>query len=399
MTAANPYLCDLAQQVAEMSASAEHERRRALWAASLAQVTCRAPVNFYLYPSVWARELADGLLRYRDGLTAEIERQLLFQLWRARHLPDDTPAYPAVVLTPVRPPRPLPFPWGVELEVTRSEVAGGSYKPVPALQQEEDLERVALPSYQEDRAATALRLEEARTLVDDRVEVRLHSDEVHWGPFEHAVRLRGMDQLLLDVYDRPAFVHRLMGRLSTAMVEYHLQREAAGRVWAGAGIGHVPPRRVLAPLQDRLAGSWGYLHAQSAASYSPAMYEEFVQPYNEPVAALVGHVYYHGCEDLSRKCRSIRRLPHLRLFHISPWTAPEPVVQVLGDRVTYEVHAHPTTVILGDSNAQIRAEMERLHPLVRDVPHTWALADVETFAGRYERAVYWAHVARELSGT
>ncbi len=393
---ADAYLCDLAAQLAAVASSAEHARRRRLWDEVLALRGRRAPVNFYLYEWVWARELGADLLRYERGLEAQLERTLRFQLWRAEHLPDDWPAHPSVVVHPVRPRRSRPFPWGVELEL-RVPAGAGAYKPVPALRDPADLERLVLPEYAEDAAATDALVERARELTGGAVAIRLHSDELHWGPFEHAVRLRGMDQLLVDVYDRPEFVHRLMGRLTDGMVAYHRQREAAGRVCAGLGIGHVPSRDVPPPLHDRLAGCWGYLHAQSAASYSPAMYAEFVQPYNRRLAELVGQVYYHGCEDLSRKCAIIAELPHLRLFHLSPWTPPEPVVRQLGARVAYEVHAHPTTVIFGDDRAAIRQELARLHPAVQGVPHVWALADVETFAGRFERTVYWAHVARELS--
>jgi hypothetical protein len=394
--AADPYLVDLAEQLRALADSPEHRARRHLWAEALALRSCRPPVSFYIYEWVWARELGAGMLRYERGLEAQVERSLVFQIWRARHLPDDWPAHASMVLHPLRPKRQRPFPWGLELELRQPD-GHGAYKPVPAIRGTDDLDRLVGPVYAEDLDATEDLVARARELVGDAAQIRLHSDELHWGPFEHAVRLRGMDQLLLDVYDRPEFVHRLMARLTTGMVDYHRQREAAGRVCAGLGIGHVPPRDVAPPLGDRLAGSWGYLHAQSSASYSPAMYSEFIQPYNYRIAELVGWVYYHGCEDLSRKCVSVGELPNLRLFHISPWTPPEPVIAHLGKRVAYEVHAHPTTVIFSDDRAAIRRELAKLHPVVKDVPHVWALADVETFAGRFERAVYWAHTARELS--
>jgi hypothetical protein len=390
------YLVDLAVRVKALSASPEHQRRRKLWQASMNLETTEAPVNFYMYRDLWGWELAGDLLKYRKSMAAEIESQLMFQLWRADHMPDDTPADPAIVLKPVRPAnRPL-FPWGVELKRTDT-VYGGSYKPIPVIVEESDLDRIQLPAYEEDAAATARLVDEATELVGGELPVRLHSDELHWGPFEHAVLLRGMDNLLLDVYDRPEFIHRLMDRLTTGMVAYHKAREAAGRVYAEAGIGHVPTLPVPEAMRHKLKGGWSYAHAQSSASYSPDMYAEFVHPYNCRLADLVARVYYHGCEDLSRKCKSIKSLPGLRLFHVSPWTPPAPVLDVLGTTVAYEVHSHPTTVVFGETLPEIRNEIKERYAIVKGTSHTWALADVETFAGHFDRTVYWAQTAREFA--
>jgi hypothetical protein len=70
-------------------------------------------------------------------------------------------------------------------------------------------------------------LEEAVELTGGLLPIKFHSDELHYGPIEWAVRLRGMDNLLYDVIDRPQFVHRLMDFITEGMVRYHRAREAA----------------------------------------------------------------------------------------------------------------------------------------------------------------------------
>jgi hypothetical protein len=395
---ANSYLTDLAHKVKAASASAEQERRRKLWLDALELRTNRAPVNCYVYRDVWAWELAGNIFKCpRKTIEADIEEQLLYQLWRAEHLPDDFLIDPAIIVKPVWPQRAVPFPWGLELG-KEVPAAVGSYKPIPPLKTEDDLDKIQTPHHLCDETGTQQRVEQVRALIDGVLPIRLRSAELHWGPFEFAVDLRGMDDLLLDVYDRPDFVHRLMDRITTGLITYHRERETAGAVDAEMGIGHVPSLPVPATLKRRLKGSWAYIHAQSSASYSPAMYEEFVHPYNCRLAELVGKTYYHGCEDLSQKFPIIRSLPALRLFHVSPWTPPAPVVEGLGRSVAYEVHSHPTTVVLGKSLEDIRAEIVQRHAVVKDVPHIWALADIETFANHYDRVVYWANTAKEFSG-
>jgi hypothetical protein len=126
---------------------------------------------------------------------------------------------------------------------------------------------------------------------------------------------------------------------------------------------------------------------------SPSMYAEFIHPCNCRVAETAGWVYYHGCEDLSRKCRIIEGLPNLRLFHISPWTPPEPVIEQLGNRFAYEVHSHPAHVLFDDDPQQVRDELKRRCAAARGASHVLTLADVETFGGHFERTVRWANLA------
>ena len=165
---------------------------------------------------VWAREIADpGIWRHEDGLARALEVQLRARIWKARHIPDDEPLLPTLWLSTPRPPGREPI-WGVALPMRRTEDPG-AYKPEPPIRSEDDLDRIVGPLYAEDAEAKRRLIEEASELIDGVVPVKCRTDELHYGPFEWAVRMRGMDDLLFDVYDRPDFVHRLMERITAAM--------------------------------------------------------------------------------------------------------------------------------------------------------------------------------------
>jgi hypothetical protein len=389
-------LTELAHQVCEIADSEEHRARRRLWADLHALRPPRALVSYAMYTGVWEREIAPpGIFRHATGLARQIETQLRARLWKAAHIPDDEPLLPTIWLWMPHPPGDDRL-WGVSLPSRRTD-ASGSYKPIPPIIETNDLDRLHAPPYEEDAVAKRALEERARELLGDLLPVKFHSDELHFGPFEWAVRLRGMDSLLYDVYDRPAFVHRLMAFITEGMAAYHCAREAAGAVDAEASWGfHMYYDELPPGAGHRLKDCWAYVHAQSSASFSPKMYAEFVQPYNVRIASLFGKVYYHGCEDLSGKCAIIRDLPNLRLFHVSPWTPVEPVVACLSDRFALEVHSHPTNVLFTFSPAQMREEIRARHRGTEGAPHVLKLCDVETVGGSADRLRRWAETAREV---
>lgn len=390
-------LTDLAHQVRAASGSAEHQRRRKLWAQLHAQQPPRALVSCTVYTNVWERELAPaGCLRHEKGLARQIEVQLRARLWKAANIPDDDPLLPTVWLQTPHPHGDTRS-WGVPIETHRTDASGGAYKEIAPLVDEKDFERLRMLPYEEDTAARQKLLDDARSLVGDLLPIKLHSDELHFGPFEWAVRLRGMDALLYDVYDRPGFVHKLMDFITTAMVGYHRAREAAGAVEAEGTWGwHMLYDDVPAGGERLLKNSWAYIHAQSAASYSPAMYAEFIQPYHVRLAEMVGKVYYHGCENLAGKCRTIKELPNLCLFHISPWTPVEPVVKCMGSKFSYEIHSHPANVLFAYTPEQIREELKRLHDQSQGAARQLKLCDVVTVGDQASRLRLWAETGREV---
>jgi hypothetical protein len=395
-----PLLTDLAEELLAYWTSPEWDRRRRLWADHWAGRTREVPVSCSMFQGsqdlVWQQILPEDTFHHQEGMARQIEIHLRHRLWRARNILDDVPLDPLLTLSavPELPPDEL---WGVPIEFHSTGQAGGANKPVPPLQRPEDLDKVRAPVFRADEEKARREAEQVRELVGERLPTCFVCDPLHNGPFEWAVRLRGMDSLLLDCYDRPEWLHELMRRVSEGMVQYHRDREAAGYVCDRSfRVLHTPWEEWPDGEQPRLDHCWGYLHAQSAASYGPATYAEFIQPYNVPLAELFGKVYYHGCEDLTRKVGIIRELPHLAQFHVSPWSQVAPIAAALPEHVTMEVHSHPTNVLFLWDAAQMREELERLVRDAGDHLFNLKLCDIQTLnhdAGEALRT--WAQEAKE----
>jgi len=401
---AEKLLVDLADEVNALCASPEMERRKPLWVKLFRgerpekpPVKC-APFMTWGYDLVWRRLIPEERFHFKHGLARHLEVQLRKKIHKFRHLRDDDVIHPTVWVV-AKEVTPTDEMWGLKISRTRPEEEGGAYKEIPAIRDEADLDRLTLPHFEEDRAVDDAARDEARELLDDRVPVKRYTRRISYSPYEVAVLLRGGEPLLFDLYDRPDFVHRLMALLADGIVQVETEREAAGAFDVEEGtLLHAPWDEFPPGGEHRLASGWAYLSAQSAAPLGPAMYAEFVHPYNARIAECFGKVYYHGCEDLGEKVTSIRELPHLRHFHVSPWTALGDVVPSLtGRKVALEVHAHPTNVLFVWGADGIRAEARRRMDEAGEMPFDYVLCDLQTIDGADGKLEMWCDVAMEES--
>jgi uroporphyrinogen-III decarboxylase len=208
-----------------------------------------------------------------------------------------------------------------------------------------------------------------------------------------------MEAVLFAVIERPALVHRLMELITQGMIAYHLEREAAGAVDPEETWGYRVQYEELPAGSDtnRLAYCWPTIAAQSMCGISPAMYEEFVQPYHARLAAVVSEhrVYYHGCENLTAKIPVIRRLPNLRRFHVSAWTDLGAAANRLGREFVLEVCNHPETLAVQSEN-QMRKDVKKIMEIAGDCIIDINLGEIETVFGNPSVLSTWARVAQEV---
>ena len=395
-----PLLVDLAEAVNAFYKTPEMDRRKSLWGKLFRGERPEkppvkvAPFMTGHYDLVWQRLLPEERLHFSDGLRRHLEIQLRKKLFKFRHLRDDDVIRPTVWVY-AKTVTPRDKQWGLEIRREHTGDVGGAYKEIPPIVEETDLDRLTLPHFEEDRTADDATRDEARELLDDRVPVKVYKRQIGYSPYELAVLLRGAEPLLFDLYDRPAFVHRLMSLLTDGIIQMETEREAAGAFDVEeTTLLHEPWDEFPEGKEHLLSSGWAYLSAQSSAPLGPEMYAEFVQPYNARLAELFAKIYYHGCEDLGRKVESIKDLPNLRHFHVSPWTALADVMPHLrGRKVAMEVHAHPTNVLFAFTPDQIRAEARRRMDEAENLPFDYVLCDLQTVDGADGRLQMWCDIA------
>jgi hypothetical protein len=160
---------------------------------------------------------------------------------------------------------------------------------------------------------------------------------------------------------------------------------------------YIPPD--FEPAEPRLRHEWAYISAQTSSGLSPAMFAEFVHPYNVRLARYFPNqtVYYHGCEKLDHKLDVLATLPNLRRFHVSPWSSVEAAREKFRGNVVLEVHAHPGRVFFGCSPREMKQEVQRLVRAAGGVPLDINLSDIHSVNDDPRLLTRWAEAAQEVA--
>ena len=148
----------------------------------------------------------------------------------------------------------------------------------PVLRAREDLDRLEPPDFRRSGLMPVVHsmYEEIGRLVGGRLKVRF----TDWlrGPFVLAFHLRGAVNILMDMVDDPAFVHKLMRFVTDARKHWCEQRAA----FLGEDVG-----------QGDL-----YNDEVNVPFLSPAFYREYVLPYEIELSQFHGQIgYWHSCGD------------------------------------------------------------------------------------------------------
>jgi hypothetical protein len=134
------------------------------------------------------------------------------------------------------------------------------------------------------------------------------------GPWGIAWALRGLENLIVDTFRRPDFVHKLMNFITESRIRWEKERER----FLGSRIHH--------PHVDNDEVDCGII--------SPKIYKEFILPYEKRLADFYGGeiFYYHSCGNLTPILDSVTSIPRLKRIEISPWTDFQKAVELLRGR-------------------------------------------------------------------
>ncbi len=398
---------ELACQVAEFAHSTENARRHRRWAdVNSLRRPDRPPVICHPGTGAWEELVPRTDLVATDPWLAGLEhhfRMLLFKL----EIGDDTPVDPWMPVWYATRLQGEHF-WGLPIRHIRTAEAKAdsptrdAWAYEPPLKEESDLDRIVAPTYTFDERATQEAVARMADLLGDILPPRVVCGVPGPGAWLHgwATELRGVEQLLVDLMDRPAWVHRLMQTLRDGFLRLMDQFEQAGVLTlnnTGMYACDDLPAKGFDPRHVRLADLWGRGESQEFQPVGPRQYEEFLLTYQKPILERFGRSYYGCCEDLTHKMDRVLSIRNLRKFVCSAWTDIDRLAARVGDRYCIEWRQKATDVAYAPDLTAVRQHLVRGLTATRGCRIMVVLQELETVNRDRQRLTAWATMAKEVA--
>lgn len=395
-------LRDLAKQYRDLCVEPVLSERRGLWRRHNSLKRTRPLI--YVRAFAW-REMPQSKPRCRDPFFQPYEdffRRHLF--WHS--LGDDSVFEPWVTVRAVARGQ----GWGVPVQwhySSSDEAHRGAYKMDYPIRQPEDVEKLRMPWHEIDWDRTNESVRRLTDALGDLLPVNLDRGPAFrmWeGDLSATLgHLRGIENLMLDMTDRPEWLHGLVRILSDGVRKVHREAEAAGDWGLCAHENQAMP--YAEELPDPAANVngvsrrqlWGFMAAQEFTAVSPAMHEEFLLRYQLPILNEFGLVAYGCCEDLSRKIGMLRQIPRLRRISVSPFADVPRCAEQIGTDYVLSYRPSPADMVgYGFDPERIRSILTRDLEACRGCHVDITLKDVETVQGDPDRVRNWVRLTREV---
>lgn len=399
-------LRSLAGEVAEIAALPVQQETIALWKALNGLRPVRPMVM--IDQVCWHEMEVDGELTVRseDPFCRGLEGGLRRTLYSWKHMPGDMVVEPVIEVGKAI--RNTGF--GVQtIEQTaaldpRNGVVGHYY--IDQIRDEGELEKIQTPRISHDEAATVELEAKARELFDGLLEVKMQGAFPSFAPWDAIVQWRGVEGLLYDLADRPEFMHRIIGRLTTAYLTMLDQLEAQGLLGHGQATIHCTgaytdelPAPGFDPARPRARDLWTCGMAQIFSTVGPVTHQEFELAYARQWYARFGLVYYGCCEPLDEKIAIIRQVPGVRKISMSPWVDQERGAERIGRDFVFSRKPSPAFLAIQQwEPAAVERDLRRTLETCRrhGSPLEFILKDVSTVAYQPQRLWEWAAIAARV---
>ena len=391
-----------AKRIKEISERAAEKEKARLWYVHNDLGKCR-PLVFCDPENGWSEIIIEDKLQCESELAREIEIRLLKEIFWADRMKDDKVIDDIFYL----PYCAAESGYGMAC-VSRKSQLNGSMAWEPPLTDYSMLDKLHFSEITVDYEKTDELLNAVRDIFGDILDVRVRGN--WWwtlGITYDLVFLRGMENMLTDMYDEPENLNKLLRLLTDSnlkklefLEKNNLLSLNSGNIYVGSG-GFGFTKQL--PQKDfsgrvRTADMWGFTESQETCDISPEMFGEFIFPYLYEIAAKFGLNCYGCCEPLHDRFDIVRKIPNLRRISVSPWADFNNMAERLGERYILSYKFNPAYLAVSDIDAGfIRAELRKYIKKAHDNNCVLEIImkDNHTLANRPENAVTWCRIAQE----
>jgi hypothetical protein len=394
-------LCGLAERVASIAAGPRMQEVRQLWK-QVNKLEETRPAIFCDPENGWNEIVTESQMICRSPLARRWEMDLRKEIFWGEEMGDDKPVEPAFDV----PYTVSPDDWGLQAVYHRTERLGSCVWEAPIRDYRTDLKKLHSPRFTIDWETTNGCLALARETFGDILPVQLKG--LWWwslGLTWTAATLRGLTNILCDFIDHPDELKELLAIISKGQQDRLDYLETAGLLtlnndgtYVGSGgfgfTDELPQRDFSGRVRCR--DMWGFTESQETVNVSPAMYEEFIFPYEKPIMERFGLTCYGCCEPLHGRWATVRRHHNLRRVSCSPWANLEKMAELLGNKYVLSLKPNPAALATPEiDEGAIRGQLRRALDITRGCVVELIMKDNHTIGNRPENVVAWCRIARE----
>jgi len=354
-----------------------------------------------------------------DPYLRNIEKTLLEQVRHADEIGDD------VILEPY-----FQIPWvisesgyGVSLEAHHAESTDGSdlgYSFEFGIQGEADFDKLEFRERTVHRDKTQANKQLLEEIFGDILPVvvggydwfdpepgyRPWLANIYCGLTMDLFKMVGNDNLLLWVYDKPEFIHKLMAFLRDDRIARYEWMEKEGLLFVNNNTYNPCPGSYgyVSDLPDKeqatRADCWGWIDSQETAPMSPAMLDEFFLPYMAELINAFGLSYYGCCEAVHDRLHHVeKKFNNLRAVSVSGWSDFYKAAEIIGKKYVYS--RKPTPAFISGEYPdweKVEKDLDDTLDAAKDCSLELCFRDIYTVNGDYDRLAKWAQMARGKIG-
>jgi hypothetical protein len=372
----------LGEELAAAAADPVNEERCRVRTRVDAKQRSRPSITIFQEPWNELNDTGELDLHCADPFCRGLEQEMRRTLYKWRHYPGDM----SVSAESVQPYCIHTTGFGIneDVDIARTaddnDVVSRHYH--IQIRDEGDIAKITAPVITHDQAATEEGFQKRCELFDGILAVRKSGVGSFWfAPWDHLVRLTGVQEILMDLVLRPDYVHGLMSHLVDCWLEMLRQYEEQNLLTA--------PAKELT-----VSGA-----AQIFSEVSPEMHGEFALQHEARFYQHFGRVHYGCCEPLHNKVDVCARyLPNMYQISMSPWVDFRKGCENVRDRFVFGWRPNPAFLAHDTWDpAFVRRDLEDKLAIAADHGCVVAiyLKDISTVRGEPRRLTEWNAIAAE----
>lgn len=395
-------LAELAARVAGLAARPCEEAKKDLWYKHNSLKATR-PLIFCDPENGWYEIITKDQLKCRGNLAKLWEFKLRKEIFWGESMGDDRVVQPYFYVQYIYDEA----DWGMHQTIIGGE-NNGSYIWESPLKDYKNFKNLHFRKIIMDYSRSKELFELAQEIFGDFLEVKYHG--CFWwsdGITYDLASLRGMEQMMFDMYDNPDELHKLMAFLRDDVLSkldfleenglLTLNNEGDYVGSGGFGWTHELPQKdfdIGKPV--RTSDLWGFGESQETVGVSPEMFAEFILPYQIPILERFGLNYYGCCEPLDKRWFAISKIPKLRRVSVSAWANINDMAEKLTNKYIYSWKPIPSDLACPNiDEAYIRSKISNAVRSTKNCCVEIIMKDNHTIGGNPRNVTEWCRIAQE----